>query len=46
MDMFVDHFQWAHFPSFQYKGDGDYSQSEENMTWESEDTEVIKTLIS
>ena len=46
MDMFVDHFQWAHFPSFQYKGDGDYSQSEENMTWESEDTEVIKTSIS
>ncbi|XP_059447409.1 axial regulator YABBY 4 isoform X1 [Corylus avellana] len=31
---------WAHFPSFQYKGDGDYSQTEENVTWESQDTEV------
>jgi hypothetical protein len=37
-----DHYQWAHLPSFQFKGDGDYSQREENMTWESEVTEVIK----
>ncbi|XP_062150352.1 axial regulator YABBY 4 [Alnus glutinosa] len=31
---------WAHLPSFQFKGDGDYSQREENMTWESKVTEV------
>ncbi|KAK4598019.1 hypothetical protein RGQ29_015507 [Quercus rubra] len=37
---------WAHFPAIQYKGDGDnsqdgdYSQSEENVTLDSEVTEV------
>lgn len=45
-----DYFQWAHFPAIQYKGDGDnsqdgdYSQSEENVTLDSEVTEV-KSLI-
>ncbi|KAF3968649.1 hypothetical protein CMV_007495 [Castanea mollissima] len=31
---------WAHFPEIQFKGDGDYSQSEENVTLGSEVTEV------
>ncbi len=36
------HFQWAHFPAIQYKGDGDYSQTGENVTMGPEVTEVIK----
>uniref|UniRef100_A0A2N9IQE2 HMG box domain-containing protein n=1 Tax=Fagus sylvatica TaxID=28930 RepID=A0A2N9IQE2_FAGSY len=33
---------WAHFPAIQYKGDGDYSQTGENVTMGPEVTEVIK----
>ncbi|KAL4639042.1 hypothetical protein ACB092_03G189600 [Castanea dentata] len=35
---------WAHFPEIQYKGDGDYSQSEENVTLGSEVTEVKSSI--
>lgn len=39
-----DYFQWAHFPAIQYKGDGDYSQSEENVTLGAEVTEVKSSI--